>query len=117
MLKFHEIHGEEIPRLAALASEIWHECFPGIITGGQIDYMVEKFQSPAAMTAQLAEGYRYFIVEHEGDDAGYIGVHPEETKMFLSKLYLRKEHRGQRCAGKMLSFVAGLAAASGLESV
>lgn len=35
----------EIRQIAELADNIWHECFVGIISKGQIDYMVEKFQS------------------------------------------------------------------------
>ena len=38
----------ELRAVANLADEIWHECFPGIISEGQIDYMVEKFQSSTA---------------------------------------------------------------------
>ena len=36
---------EEIEKLAALASEIWHSYWPKILSPAQIDYMVAKFQS------------------------------------------------------------------------
>ena len=45
----------KLKAVSELADEIWHECFVDIITVGQIDYMVEKFQSYAAMTAQVAD--------------------------------------------------------------
>lgn len=35
----------ELKEIAELAEKIWHECFTGIITTEQINYMVEKYQS------------------------------------------------------------------------
>ena len=58
----------ELKEVAALADEIWHECFVDIISLGQIDYMVEKFQSYKAMTKQIIDqDYSYFAVR-EGDE-------------------------------------------------
>lgn len=62
--------GEERKELAALAHEIWNEYFPCILEQGQIDYMVEKFQSHEAISRQISEeGYRYFLLREEGDTA------------------------------------------------
>lgn len=44
-LTYQQVSDSEINTLAALASEIWHEFFPGIISAGQVDYMVEKFST------------------------------------------------------------------------
>ena len=55
-LTFQQVTDTEIETLAALADEIWHEFFPGIISDAQVDYMVEKFQSAPAMRQQIAEG-------------------------------------------------------------
>ena len=50
----------EINELAELASEIWHEYWPCILTAEQIDYMVEKFQSKKAIKEQIKnENYTY----------------------------------------------------------
>ncbi len=108
-LTYQQVSDSEINTLAALASEIWHEFFPGIISAGQVDYMVEKFQSASAMQQQLAEGYQYYLVYAGTELIGYIGVHPEDTLLFLSKLYLKKQHRGRGYGRKMIEFVAGLA--------
>ena len=93
--------------VAELADEIWHECFVDIITEGQIDYMVEKFQSYAAMTAQVAEqDYSYYAVCEDDELCGYFAVKPEnDDRLFLSKLYLRSDKRGKGIASIMLQKV------------
>lgn len=58
----------ELRRVAELADEIWHECFTDIISAGQIDYMVGKFQSLEAMCRQVEEqSYSYLAVYDDGD--------------------------------------------------
>jgi ribosomal protein S18 acetylase RimI-like enzyme len=97
----------ELKNVAELADSIWHECFINIISIGQIDYMVEKFQSYEAMTKQIAEqDYSYYAVREDGELCGYMGVKPEkDTRFFLSKLYLRKDKRGKGIASQMLARV------------
>ncbi|EWM53598.1 GNAT family N-acetyltransferase [Ruminococcus flavefaciens] len=97
----------ELKEIAELASEIWHECFVDIISEGQIDYMVGMFQSYNAMTRQIInEDYSYYAVRENDELCGYIGVKPEKDKrLFLSKLYLRKDKRGKGIASLMLKNV------------
>ena len=109
----------ELRKAAELADEIWHECFVGIISAGQIDYMVEKFQSLDAMCRQIEEqGYSYLGVYDGGELCGYIGVKPEQDdRFFLSKLYLRSDKRGRGIASQMLSRVFEEARNAGKKSV
>lgn len=98
---------EELREVADLAAEIWHECFPGIISMEQIEYMIEKFQSYQAMKEQIScQGYSYLDVREDGKLCGYIGVKPEDDeRLFLSKLYLRADKRGKGIASAMLNRV------------
>ena len=58
---FEIVQETEINELVSLASEIWHEYWPGFLTQQQIDYMVEKFQSEHAVKEQIAnENYVYY---------------------------------------------------------
>ncbi len=109
----------ELRRIAELADEIWHECFVGIISEGQIDYMVEKFQSLNAMTEQIEnQNYSYFAVCDDDGLCGYIGVKPEaDDRFFLSKLYLHKSRRGRGIASFMLSKVFDEARKAGKKRV
>ncbi len=117
-LQFQKVSShEQLQALAALADQIWHEFFPGIISEGQIDYMVEKFQSYQAMKAQLAEGYEYYQFFLDGQFVGYTGIHPENGKLFLSKLYLKKEYRGQGLASQAFSFLEDYCRERGLTAI
>lgn len=97
----------ELHEVAELAEKIWHECFVGIISLGQIDYMVEKFQSYNAMREQIkVQGYTYLAVREDGELCGYIAIKPEkDDRLFLSKLYLRSDMRGKGVGTKMLERV------------
>ena len=109
----------ELRRLAEVADEIWHECFVDIISNGQIDYMVEKFQSLDAMCKQIEEqSYCYFAVYDDSDLCGYFAVKPEsDDRFFLSKLYLRHDKRGNGIAKKMLEKVFEEARAANKKTV
>lgn len=94
---------EDIRQLAKLANEIWHEYFIDIISLEQIEYMVAKFQSYQALKKAIEEEHYTYFLAYEGTDLiGYCGVKPEDKRLFLSKLYLRKDKRGQGLASLLL---------------
>ncbi|MBR3969632.1 MAG: GNAT family N-acetyltransferase [Ruminococcus sp.] len=97
----------ELREIAALADIIWHECYGELLGQGQVDYMVEKFQSVDAMTEQIEkQGYTYLSVCDDEELCGYIGIKPEaDDRLFLSKLYLRNDKRGRGTASAMLNYV------------
>lgn len=108
----------QIEAAAALADEIWHEWFPAILSDGQIDYMVEKFQSAGAIKKQLAEGYRYFLIRKDGTRIGYTAVREDpDGRLFLSKIYIKKEHRGNGYAKEVLEFLKGICAENGCRAI
>ncbi len=85
---------EQIKSLASLASEIWHEYWPCLLSADQINYMVKKFQSYEAIKHQLDfENYIYYILENDNNFIGYFGVSIKEDYLFLSKLYIKKDYR------------------------
>ena len=94
----------QIKEIARLAEIIWHEHFTPIIGEGQVNYMVDKFQSYSALTEQLKNGYEYYQIYFTGEFCGYCGIHPEENRLFLSKLYLKKEVRGKHLATHLSVF-------------
>lgn len=109
---------DDIAALAVLADQIWHEYFPCILTEAQIDYMVKKFQSAPAMEQQIASaGYEYYFICKDGTRVGYTGFVREKEKMFLSKLYLKKECRGQGIASCAFEFLEQECKKSGLHAI
>lgn len=108
---------QQVKALAGLASRIWHEYFVRIISPQQIDYMLEKFQSEAALTAQLREGYEYYFLLCDGIGAGYFGIRPQDGRLFLSKLYVDADFRGRGLSSVAFDFMEGLCRERGLSSI
>ena len=97
----------QIRTVAQLAREIWTEHYVPIVGQAQIDYMLDKFQSASAITAQLADGYEYFLAIDDGQPVGYLAIVPDchSSRMQLSKVYVRKHERGRGYGSRMLQFV------------
>jgi GNAT superfamily N-acetyltransferase len=97
---------EQIEQVATMADAIWHECFSSILSEEQINYMLEKFQSYAAITEQIETGYQYFLVILDMETIGYFGIcKQQDGSMFLSKLYLQAEHRGKGHTSQVFQFI------------
>lgn len=109
----------QIESTAAIADEIWHEWFPAILSADQIDYMVEKFQSAKAIKRQLAEeGYRYFLIRKDEAYIGYTAIRGDaDGRLFLSKIYIKKEYRGNGYAKEVLEFLKGICAEKGYNAI
>ncbi len=117
-LSFYPVKAEkDIQLLCTMAQEIWHEHFTPILGVAQVDYMVEKFQSPPAITEQLEKGYLYYLLLLEGSPIGYTGIHPEEDALFLSKLYLKKSFRGKGYARQAMNFLESFGKKRGLSKI
>lgn len=108
----------EIQDIAILANEIWHQHFIPIIGEAQVEYMVEKFQSYPAIKSQIEnDGYEYYQIFSGHTMAGYTGIHQENNALFLSKLYIKKDFRGQHLATKALGFLIQLCKERGLGKI
>ncbi len=93
-IEFKQVRENEIYELAELASLIWHEFFPVLLSEEQINYMVDKFQSERAMQRQIEkENYTYYFIISNDVPAGYFGISNTSEYLFLSKLYLKREYR------------------------
>ncbi|MDO5849205.1 MAG: GNAT family N-acetyltransferase [Methanobrevibacter sp.] len=117
-IKITKTEFDNLAEIAELAEEIWNECFIDIISQGQIDYMVEQFQSLKAMENQVKnDNYSYYGVYFDDKLCGYFGIRLEDEKLFLSKLYLHKDYRGQGIASRMLQTIFEIGRNEGKKSV
>lgn len=111
--------GPLIQETANLAHEIWTEHFPGIISQGQIDYMLTTLQSKTAIQEQIQTGLRYYLVQVDDRSVGYLAVKPEpqQKQLFLSKLYILRQARGTGLARRSLEFIETLACEMNLRRI
>ena len=98
---------EEIAAVVELADQIWHQHFIPIIGEQQVDYMLDKFQSHAAIASQLESGFEYYIVQLDRHRSAYLGLlpDPDNAKMMISKLYVHSSARGRGVGSYLLGFV------------
>lgn len=85
----------DVRRMVKVAEIVWREANTLFCSMEQVEYMIERFQSFEAVQGQLLQGYRYFVFEEDGDIIAYFGVQPQGERLFLSKFYILKEHRGR----------------------
>ncbi len=106
-----------IEKTAGLAAEIWTEHYLPIIGPEQVKYMLDKFQSAAAIAGQIHKGYRYFLIEDEMDYVGYFAARFDNDALFLSKFYVKKSCRGKGLGRATFNFIEKLAMDNGLELI
>lgn len=97
-VRLRRIGPEELPVVQRLAREIWHACYPGILSDAQIDYMLTVWYQPDAMACEMAvRDAWYALVEAEArGPVGYLSfeLHSGGEVAFLNKLYLQPEVHG-----------------------
>lgn len=109
---------EQIRRVAALAEVIWQEHFTPIIGRAQVAYMLDKFQSAAAIEAQIrAQAYAYYLLFEGEAPFGYLAFVEQAAGLFLSKFYIRAEQRGRGHGRAALAWLEREARQRGLAQI
>lgn len=103
----------DIRIVSSLARSIWMEHYVPMIQPGETEYMLDRFQSFESIKEQIGRGYRYLSMVVRNEVIGYAGYEMRDDGMFLSKLYLLKEYRGNGYASKMISHLADVARSAG----
>lgn len=94
----------DLLEISILAEKIWREHFTTILPDGQVDYMLDKFQSFDAMKRQeKEENYLYHMLFEGKKLIGYFAVKPDGDRLFLSKLYIERSCRGKGYSSAALS--------------
>ncbi|MEM9144380.1 MAG: GNAT family N-acetyltransferase [Bacteroidota bacterium] len=96
---------KQLERIAQLAKRIWEEHYAPIIGAAQVAYMLDKFQSVAALRQQLGTGAEYYALMFEANAVGYFCIAKRGDSLFLGKLYVLHTHRGKGLARKALDFI------------
>lgn len=97
---------EDFKLIARLADTIWREHYTPIIGEGQVNYMLERYQSAGAIGQQVASGVRYFLLWQQAEPVGYCAFEKRGDELFLSKIYVLQSLRGQGIGKAALQFVS-----------
>jgi ribosomal protein S18 acetylase RimI-like enzyme len=105
-IRFGKVSNEDdLKTVEFLARIIWEEHYTPIIGQEQVEYMLGKYQSVGAIRRQVVEGMEYYLILHDEAHAGYLAVQVKEDALFLSKIYVLKEKRGQGVGRRAMEFV------------
>ena len=106
---------QQIETVAKIANIVWNEYYSNILSKGQIDYMLDKFQSVDAIHKQIeGDGYQYFLLS---DNVGYFAIKQDSETLFLSKFYILKEYRGKGYASAGFDFLEQIAKDKSLSNI
>ncbi len=97
---------EDFKQIEQLADTIWRKHYIPIIGKGQVDYMLEKYQSAEAMQKQVSGGMYYYTVWFNDLPVGYFAFEKRGRELFLSKIYLLKEYRGLGLGKASMAFIS-----------
>ncbi len=95
---------EDFLKIAALAQKVWHKTYDSLIGETQVDYMLEQFQSIAAIERDIQNNHYEYLMAVQGDRLlGYCGVKPEPPdSVFLSKVYIDPDCQGMGIAKTLI---------------
>jgi GNAT superfamily N-acetyltransferase len=96
--------------VAHLAREIWTDLFGDMVDSRILADIIRTTQSKAAVSRQIAEGCRYFLIEPETAPVGYFAFKPLAggAELFLSKLYIRASERGKGLGRGVIQHLEGV---------
>lgn len=109
---------QQMQQVEQLAGEIWRQHYRGIVDPSQIDYMLETFQSQAAIAQQISdEGYHYRLILLQRHPVGYLAYQQRQKALFLSKIYLRCSLHGQGLGWRSACFLRQQALNQGFDRI
>ena len=78
-----------------LALPAWKVTYSEILSGEQMDYMLEMMYSEESLTGQMREGHTFFIVLCDDVPSGFISFHQQGEGLYiLEKLYIHPHWQG-----------------------
>ncbi len=108
----------DIPLLRDLAQRIWRECYPGIITLEQIEFMLGWMYSEDEIRRQLTAAIPWEIVTLDGEPVGYFSWQREDDgRVKISKLYVLPQHQRRGLGRAMLDHISAQARTLGAHAV
>jgi len=110
----------DLTAVAELAGVIWRSHYPGIITAGQIEYMLEHGYSHAALHRFVAEpGAALLLARADARLIAFGAYHRADGtgELKLEKLYVHPDYHGRGVGSRLIRQVEAAAAAQGLPTL
>lgn len=106
-----------IRQCSEFASEVFIDYYNDLIGNAQAVYMADLFLSEEAIAKLIRDGAIFRIVEDNDEIIGFCEYKKEEDRVFLSKLYASKDHRGKGIGRMMFEDVVNYAKENGINKI
>jgi ribosomal protein S18 acetylase RimI-like enzyme len=110
---------EDVESVSALAKDIWHAHYPGIISVAQIEYMLKQRYDPQVIREELAQSHVWWYKEVQQRMIAFMALQlePGGAAMKIDKLYVHPVR--QRCGsgGRLIRQAVDAAGARGCREL
>ena len=120
MIQIRNATIEDLSVIRSLAYDIWPVVYAGIISAGQIEYMLGKAYTIDALQEQIAvKQHRFIVIEEDANILGFASFgeknNAEKNIFRLHKLYLALHQHGKGLGKMLVDHVAAEASNAGAE--
>ena len=95
VLERRKVTPSDIEEVHPIIIEIWQEVYTPIIGEQQVAYMLENYQGIETILQEMAEGTQYYMLFSDGHCVGYTAYEIKKDHLYLSKIYIHQDYRGQ----------------------
>ncbi|TCJ12808.1 GNAT family N-acetyltransferase [Parasulfuritortus cantonensis] len=115
-IEVSKLRQDEAEAVAGLAHAVWPVCYAGIISPGQIDYMLEQRYKPALVRQLLARGDLWLAARADVELVGFAHAYPLDNGDYkLDKLYVATDWQRLGIGGELIRATADYARRHGRE--
>jgi len=119
-IRIVEATEDDLGAVAELAGIVWRAHYPGMITHGQIDYMLERGYSRDALLRFVTAPGAGLLLARDGERligfAGYYRV-DDASALKLDKLYVHQDYHGCGVGSRLIARVEQAASAQSADTL
>jgi diamine N-acetyltransferase len=119
-IRIVEANEADLGPVAELAGIVWRAHYPGIITHGQIDYMLARGYSHDALLRFITEPGAGLLLAYDGERLiGFAAYYPvdDPNELKLDKLYVHQDYHGRGVGSRLIARVEEAASAQQMRTL
>lgn len=99
---------KDIPSIQHIVAISWPATYGEILSAAQLTYMIDLFYSDKALTEQMDNGHKFFILWENQVAMGFIDIEKySDTACKLHKIYLLPTCQGRGYGKELMDFATG----------
>ena len=112
-------NASDIEAVSQFAEKLWRDHYMPIIGALQVEYMLANFQSPSAITRQIAAGYQYYVLLKDKQPLAYFAwiITTDTRSLHISKLYVDKSCQRQGIGSQIIDLSVDYCRSNNLQNL